>query len=109
MRVERYNPVDASYICIGHYESLKNPEDLKTRNRKLQEIDSVFESWCRDAERLTDPSTIKANWHHGKKVPREYQVSNSERAGVLVVNYGDEEIAHIYKTKENTGRWVSLL
>ncbi len=108
MRVERRNPIDDSYIAIGRYEDLKNPNDFETRDRKIQEFDSVFGEWSRAADVLERPSEIKANWHHGASTPLKHRHPNIDLSGVLVVNYGDREIAHIYKTKEKTGRWVSL-
>lgn len=104
MRIERKNPIDGSFVCIGYYEDLRAPKEL---NRKVQEIDSVFDDWARAAETLGNPNSIKANWHHGQETPREHRRANSDLSGVLVVNYKGGEIAHIYKTTENAGRWIS--
>lgn len=103
MRVQRRNPLDGSFVMIGYYEDLRQPNLWED---KVEEISSVFTDWARTAEAIPEPETIKANWTPGLRTPREYRKENSVNEGAVRVMHGSVEIARIYKYKDHTAVWV---
>ena len=105
MSVERRNPIDSSFKCIGYYEDLIQPSFF---NRKLSEIDSAFSDWATQAEYFDDPACIKASWTPNEPTPKEFLRDDSDRSGIVIVSYQRREIARLYKYKKtNKAIWIA--